>query len=243
MLEVHNLTKSYGDKEVLRGVNFTVNQGETVVIMGPSGCGKSTTIHSLNLLTRPDDGEIIFKGKRLLELSASEILKVREEIGFVFQNFNLISRLTVLENVMLPLINRDLSVEEMKSRALVSLKRVRLDKEAYSYPSNLSGGQKQRVGIARALVIEPDLILLDEPTASLDPILVREVLEVVEELAKDNNRGIVIVTHEVSFALKVADIILLMDRGRIVEEGSADTIFINPKSEVGRKYKKLIDYY
>ena len=243
MLKVCNLTKSYGKKEVLRGVNFTVEQGETVVIMGPSGCGKSTTIRCLNLLTLPDDGKIIWQGRSLLELDAAQILQIREKIGFVFQNFNLISRLTVLENVMLPLIKRDLSFTQMKDRAVTTLERVRLVDEVDSYPSNLSGGQKQRVGIARALVIEPDLILLDEPTASLDPILVREVLEVIEELVKDDDRVVVIVTHEVSFAFKVADVILLMDEGRIVEKGDVDTIFSAPKSKVGKKYKELIDYY
>ncbi|AGB42302.1 ABC-type polar amino acid transport system, ATPase component [Halobacteroides halobius DSM 5150] len=243
MLEVKNLIKSYGNEKVLRGVDFSVKKGQTVAIMGPSGCGKSTTIRCLNLLTEPDSGKVIFRGTNLLELSSSELLKLRQEIGFVFQNFNLIERLTVQENVMLPLIKLDFTLEQRVKYARAALEKVRLADQASSYPKQLSGGQKQRVGIARALVIEPSLMLLDEPTASLDPILVKEVLEVIEDATYSQKRAVVLVTHEVSFALKVADIILLLDNGQVVEIGSSESIFTNPQSEVGKKYKELLEYY
>ncbi|GAB6099453.1 amino acid ABC transporter ATP-binding protein [Halanaerocella petrolearia] len=243
MLQVTNLRKSYGQDEILQGVNFSVKQGETVAIMGPSGCGKSTTIRCLNRLTEPDSGEINFQGASLLDLSTRELLEIRQEIGFVFQNFNLIERLTVEENVMLPLFKFNLTAEERIEKASTALKRVHLAQQATSYPNQLSGGQKQRVGIARALVIEPSLMLLDEPTASLDPILVREVLEVIEELTRNQNRAVVLVTHEVSFALKVADVILLLDNGQVVEQGSPKSIFTDPQSEVGQKYQELLEYY
>jgi len=243
MLEVKGLIKRYGHKEVLKGVNFKINQGETVAIMGPSGCGKSTTIRCLNRLTEPDDGKVIFKGLSIMELPEDRLLNWRKEVGFVFQKFNLIDRLTVLENVMLPLIKSGLKAEDLKERAILSLKKVRMEEEIDSYPNELSGGQKQRIGIARALIVEPSLMLLDEPTASLDPILVKEVLEVIENLTRKKDKIVIIVTHEVSFALKVADIILLMNNGVVVERGTPEDIFENPISEVGRKYKELLDYY
>ncbi|TDX59204.1 amino acid ABC transporter ATP-binding protein [Orenia marismortui] len=243
MLEVKNLRKSYGPKEVLKGVNFKIPKGKTVAIMGPSGCGKSTTIRCLNRLTQPDAGQILFKGIPILELSEERLLDWRREVGFVFQKFNLIERLTVIENVILPLIKTGISIDKLRDKAINLLKKVRLSDEINSYPKNLSGGQKQRVGIARALVIEPSLMLLDEPTASLDPILVKEVLEVIEDLTRDKDKIVIIVTHEVSFALRIADIILLMDKGRVVEIGTPQSIFDNPKSEVGRRYKDLLDYY
>ncbi|OCL25616.1 peptide ABC transporter ATP-binding protein [Orenia metallireducens] len=243
MLEVKGLIKSYGHKEVLKGVNFKINQGDTVAIMGPSGCGKSTTIRCLNRLTEPDGGEISFKGLSIVDLPENELLNWRKEVGFVFQRFNLIERLTVLENVMLPLIKTNLKVEELQERAILSLKKVRMADEIDSYPNQLSGGQKQRIGIARALVVEPSLMLLDEPTASLDPILVKEVLEVIENLTRKKDKIVIIVTHEVSFALKVADIILLMDNGVVVERGTPENIFKNPSSEIGKRYKELLDYY
>ncbi|PRX35729.1 polar amino acid transport system ATP-binding protein [Orenia metallireducens] len=243
MLEVKGLIKRYGHKEVLKGVNFKINQGETVAIMGPSGCGKSTTIRCLNRLTEPDDGKVIFKGLSIMELPEDRLLNWRKEVGFVFQKFNLIDRLTVLENVMLPLIKSGLKAEDLKERAILSLKKVRMEDEIDSYPNELSGGQKQRIGIARALIVEPSLMLLDEPTASLDPILVKEVLEVIEDLTRKKDKIVIIVTHEVSFALKVADIILLMNNGVVVERGTPEDIFENPISEVGRRYKELLDYY
>ncbi|MGM0369024.1 MAG: amino acid ABC transporter ATP-binding protein [Bacillota bacterium] len=244
MLEVINLTKSYDSHQVLKGVNFTAQAGQTVVIMGPSGCGKSTTIRCLNRLTEPDGGKILLNGVSMLELGTERLLQLREQIGFVFQGFNLIHHLTVEENVMLPLIKKKLDRKVIKKRAKIALQQVKLLAKKDDYPSNLSGGQKQRVGIARALIIDPKLLLLDEPTASLDPILVKEVLDVIEELTTDeNNRIVIIVTHQVSFALKVADLILLLEQGVVVEEGGPEQIFYNPQSELGQKYKQLLEYY
>jgi polar amino acid transport system ATP-binding protein len=244
MLEVINLTKSYDSHQVLKGINFTAQAGQTVVIMGPSGCGKSTTIRCLNRLTEPDGGKILLNGVSMLELNTERLLQLREEIGFVFQGFNLIGHLTVEENVMLPLIKKEIARETIKKRAKIALQQVKLLAKKDDYPTNLSGGQKQRVGIARALIIDPKLLLLDEPTASLDPILVKEVLDVVEELTTDeNNRIVIIVTHQVSFALKVADLILLLEQGVVVEEGEPEQIFYNPQSELGQKYKQLLEYY
>ena len=244
MLKVINLTKSYDSRQVLRGIDFQAQPGQTVVIMGPSGCGKSTTIRCLNRLTEPDGGKILLNGISVLELNTEQLLKLREKIAFVFQNFNLVEHLTVAENVMLPLINRDLLRYEIKNRAQRVLKQVQLFDRRDDYPANLSGGQKQRVGIARALIIDPNLLLLDEPTASLDPILVKEVLDVIEALTKTKSQRIVIiVTHQVAFALKVADLIFLLDQGQVVEQGSPEEIFSQPRSELGKKYKQLLDYY
>ncbi|MBM7556981.1 amino acid ABC transporter ATP-binding protein [Halanaerobacter jeridensis] len=244
MLKVINLTKSYDSRQVLRGITFDAQAGQTVVIMGPSGCGKSTTIRCLNRLTEPDGGKILLNGISVLELNTEQLLKLREKIAFVFQNFNLIEHLTVEENVMLPLIKSDLVRQEIVTRAQQVLEQVQLAERKNDYPANLSGGQKQRVGIARALIIEPNLLLLDEPTASLDPILVKEVLDVIEDLTKtQDQRIVIIVTHQVAFALKVADLILLLDQGQIVEQGHPEEIFSQPQSQLGQKYKQLLDYY
>ncbi|AZR73952.1 peptide ABC transporter ATP-binding protein [Anoxybacter fermentans] len=242
MLKVINLKKSYGSHQVLKGINLTVNTGETVVIMGPSGCGKSTLIRCINRLTEPDSGEIIYKGIPVHQLNEKELLKLRKDIGFVFQNFNLINRLTVLQNVMLGLIKWGLKPKEAEERAIRVLEQVELKNFIHSKPAELSGGQQQRVAIARALALDPDLMLLDEPTASLDPILVGEVLKVMEELTRQKDKSLLIVTHEVAFARRVANRIVLMDQGVIVEEGSPETIFKAPKSWVGRRYKEMIEY-
>lgn len=242
MLEVRGLKKSYRELEVLKGVSFSVEPGETVVIMGPSGCGKSTTIRCINRLTEPDAGEVIFKGQNITGMRKEDLLKVREDIGFVFQNFNLIRRLNVLDNVTLGLRLKGIAPEEARSRALQALKQVGLEGKLKAYPDNLSGGEKQRVGVARALAQNPSLILMDEPTASLDPILVGEVLQVLEDLTSSRDKSLVIVTHEVAFALRVADRILLMDEGRIVESGPPHLVFRNPGSWVGEKYKEMMAY-
>lgn len=241
MLKVRELYKSYDEVQILKGVNFDVSQGETVIIMGPSGCGKSTTIRCINRLTEPDGGQIIYKGCDLLELNQSELLEARQDIGFVFQNFNLIDRLTVFDNIMLALYKQD-ELPLTKKEAVVeeSLNQVQLGDFSNRYPQDLSGGQKQRVAIARALALRPDLMLLDEPTASLDPILVSEVLEVLESITANQNRTLLIVTHELDFAYRVADRVLLMENGKIVEEGPPEQVFENPASELGKKYNNLV---
>lgn len=240
MLEIKSLHKAYGKQNALNGVNLSVGQGETVVIMGPSGCGKSTTIRCINRLTEPDSGDILVKGQSVLALDDKELRKFRQNVGFVFQQFNLIARLSVLDNVMFHLVLAGVSRNEAQERAELALARVGLKPEGHKRPAQLSGGQQQRVGIARALATNPEVMLWDEPTASLDPILVGEVLDVMEELVRTTKTTMLIVTHEVSFALKVADRIVLMDEGKIVEEGSPQHVFSNPSSEIGQKYKRLI---
>lgn len=240
MLEIKNIRKSYAKTTALDNVSLDVKQGETVVIMGPSGCGKSTLIRCINRLTEPDSGEILVHGQNILELSDTELMAFRRSVGFVFQQFHLIGRLTVLENVMFHLVLAGADRSWAEVRAAAALEKVGLGGVHNRKPDELSGGQQQRVAIARALAAGPELMLWDEPTASLDPILVWEVLEVMEELVRTSSTTMIIVTHEVSFALRVADRIVLMDKGQIVEEGPPDTVFADPISEIGIKYKKLL---
>ncbi len=242
MLTINNLHKRFGKVVAVADVSLEVKQGETVVLMGPSGCGKSTTIRTINRLVEPDGGEVIFAGRDLTAMSSEEIRAVRKRIGFVFQQFNLIGRLTAEENVMLGLVMDGMPKEAARDKALAALTKVGLESCRGQKPGELSGGQQQRVGIARALAFEPELMLWDEPTASLDPILVREVLVVMEELAKYRASTMVVVTHELPFALHVADRLVLMDKGRVVEEGVPDKVFVTPASEVGQRYKELIEY-
>lgn len=242
MLSIKNLHKQFGRVVAVDGLNLDVARGETVVIMGPSGCGKSTTIRTINRLIEPDQGQIVVGGQDITSLPDEEMRAVRKQMGFVFQHFNLIARLSALDNVMLGLVMSGVPREEAREKALTALGKVGLQDFCDQKPGELSGGQQQRVGIARALAFEPALMLWDEPTASLDPILVREVLVVMEELAKLHASTMVVVTHELSFALHVADRIVLMDKGRVVEEGKPSQVFVAPVSSVGRQYKELIEY-
>jgi polar amino acid transport system ATP-binding protein len=242
MLAIKNLTKRFGNLVAVNNLNLSVGRGETVAIMGPSGCGKSTTIRTVNRLIEPDSGEILFAGLDMLSLSAENLKKMRKRIGFVFQHFNLIGRLSAEENVMLGLVMSGIPREIAQTKALEALRKVGMESHAGHKPAQMSGGQQQRVGIARALAFEPELMLWDEPTASLDPILVREVLVVMEELAKYRASAMLVVTHEIAFALHVADRIVLMDKGSIVEEGLPSDVFVNPLSPIGRQYKELIEY-
>lgn len=242
MLAIQNLYKQFGSLVAVNEFNLSVKTGEIVVLMGPSGCGKSTAIRTINRLVEPDHGSIVLNGSDILAMEADELREVRKHIGFVFQHFNLIGRLSALENVMLGLVMSGMKWEEAENKATESLTKVGLDNHLHHKPDQLSGGQQQRVGIARALAYEPELMLWDEPTASLDPILVREVLVVMEELARYRASTMIVVTHELPFALRVADRIVLMDKGNIVEEGKPSQVFVNPASEIGRKYKELIEY-
>lgn len=242
MLAIKNLYKHFGSVVAVDGANLTVGRGETVALMGPSGCGKSTTIRTINRLIEADGGSVIFDGIDMTKLNADELRNVRKRIGFVFQHFNLVNRLTAVENVMLGLVMGGMDKEQAHDKAIDSLYKVGLETCHDHKPSEMSGGQQQRVGIARALAFEPELMLWDEPTASLDPILVREVLVVMEELAKYRQSAMLVVTHEIAFALHVADRIALMDKGKIVEEGRPSQVFVNPQSEVGQRYKELIEY-
>lgn len=242
MLKISGLEKSYGSVKVLQGINLEVKAGEIVALMGPSGCGKSTTIRCINRLTEPDQGKIDFCGSNVLDFNQQKLKKVRQEIGFVFQHFNLIERLTVEENVQFGLVMGGMAKELAVQRARQVLEKVDLLEYLRAYPSSLSGGQQQRVGIARALALNPKLLLLDEPTAALDPILVREVLWVIEELARQDRTTMIIVTHELFFALRIAHRIVLMDEGKIVETGKPEEIFRSPQSLIGQKYKELLEY-
>lgn len=242
MLNVAGLKKSFGKVKAVDGLNFQAGKGETVVLMGPSGCGKSTTIRMINRLIEPDAGTILFDDIEINKLSADQLRTMRKKIGYVFQHFNLIMRLTAIENVMLGLVMAKMAKDMAREKAKIALTRVGLEKYLDYRPNELSGGQQQRVAIARALAFEPELMLWDEPTASLDPILVQEVLVIMEELAKHRLSTMVVVTHELAFALNVADKIILMDKGKIVESGSGDRIFLNPSSAIGKKYKELIEY-
>lgn len=242
MLTIENLYKRFGNVVAVDNLSLHVKQGETVVLMGPSGCGKSTTIRTINRLINPDSGLISFAGTEMTGLSVDQLKNIRKRIGFVFQQFNLIGRLTAVENVMLGLVMDGMPKEAAYDKAMEALGKVGLEDRPDHKPSEMSGGQQQRVGIARALAFEPELMLWDEPTASLDPILVREVLVIMEELAKYRASTMLVVTHEISFAIHVADRIVLMDKGNIVEEGLPETVFGQPKSHIGRQYKELIEY-
>lgn len=242
MLDIQNIYKQFGSLVAVNEFNLKVKTGEIVVLMGPSGCGKSTAIRTINRLVEPDHGSIVLNGSDILAMEADELREVRKHIGFVFQHFNLIGRLNALENVMLGLVMSGMKWDMAENKATESLTKVGLDNHLHHKPDQLSGGQQQRVGIARALAYEPELMLWDEPTASLDPILVREVLVVMEELARYRASTMIVVTHELPFALRVADRIVLMDNGNIVEEGKPSQVFVNPTSEIGRKYKELIEY-
>lgn len=242
MLAIKDLYKQFGNLKAINGLELSVSRGETVALMGPSGCGKSTTIRTINRLVEPDQGSILFDGVDILKLSPDELRNIRKKIGFVFQHFNLVDRLTAVENVMLGLVMSGMTKDEAYAKALDALCKVGLENYQGHKPSEMSGGQQQRVGIARALAFSPDLMLWDEPTASLDPILVREVLVVMEELAKHRQSAMLVVTHEIAFALRVADRIVLMDKGKIVEEGKPSEVFVKPQSEIGKQYKELIEY-
>ncbi|SDD81722.1 amino acid ABC transporter ATP-binding protein [Sporomusa acidovorans] len=242
MLSIRNLYKHFGNLIAVNNLSLTVDPGETVVIMGPSGCGKSTTIRTINRLIEPDSGSVIFDGVDITNLGEDELRSMRKRIGYVFQHFNLINRLSAVENIMLGLVMSGQSKEEAYDKAMAAMTKVGLEHLQDQKPGELSGGQQQRVGIARALAFEPELMLWDEPTASLDPMLVREVLVVMEELAKYRAATMVVVTHEIAFALHVADRIVLMEKGTIVESGIPNQVFVNPASHVGRQYKELIEY-
>lgn len=240
LLKIKGLTKKYQKRRVLKGINLNIFSGETIIIMGPSGCGKSTLVRCINRLTEPDDGHIIFGGIEVTGLSLSQLAAMRRRIGFVFQQFNLIRRLNVLQNVSFALRIYGKPKDEAEAKAIKALSRVGLKDRAFNLPTELSGGEQQRVGIARALALEPQLMLWDEPTAALDPILVSEVIEIMEELVRRKDTTMLVVTHEVGFASRAADRIIFMDQGEIVEEGEPAAVLSAPKSEIGEKYKKLL---
>ena len=230
MIDVKNLSKSFGDLEVLKGVSQHISKGERVVLIGPSGSGKSTFLRCLNLLETPTGGEIIFEGQSITD-DKCDINKIRQKMGMVFQHFNLFPNMTILKNITLAPVRTGLmNREQAEKEARELLKRVGLEDKADSYPAQLSGGQKQRIAIVRALCMKPEVMLFDEPTSALDPEMVGEVLDVMKELAK-SGMTMVCVTHEMGFAREVADRVLFMDGGKIVEEGTPQEIFGNPKEQ------------
>lgn len=226
MIEINNLKKSFGDNEVLKGINAKIGDSEVVCIIGPSGSGKSTMLRCINMLEEPTGGEIIIDGEKVSE---SNINEVRTKMGMVFQGFNLFPNMTVLQNITCAPINvKGISKDEAEAKARELLSKVKLPEKADVYPKSLSGGQQQRVAIARALAMEPEIMLFDEPTSALDPEMVGEVLDVMKELAKEG-MAMAVVTHEMGFAKEVSDRILFMDGGYIVEEGKPEEVLSNPK--------------
>lgn len=229
MIRVSNLHKSFGKNDVLKGIDEHIKKGEVVVVIGPSGSGKSTFLRCLNLLEEPTSGKIIFEDNDITDKKV-DINKIREKMGMVFQQFNLFPHKTVLENLTIaPIKVKGISKAQAEKKAMELLDRVGLSNKAKAYPSSLSGGQKQRIAIARALAMEPDVMLFDEPTSALDPEMVGEVLSVMKDLAKDG-MTMVVVTHEMGFAREVGDRILFMDAGNIVEQGTPEEIFSHPKN-------------
>ena len=230
VLSLRGLKKSFGSREILKGISFDVHKGDVVTIIGPSGSGKSTLIRCVNFLETPTAGEVLYQGKPVRE-AFHKLPLYRTKVGMVFQQFNLFNNLTVLENITISLTKvKKQSEEESKEKALKLLKRVGLEDKANAYPSQLSGGQKQRIAIVRALAMEPDVLLFDEPTSALDPEMVGEVLDLMRDLAKDG-MTMVVVTHEMGFAREVADRVVFMSEGAIIEEGSPADLFDHPQSE------------
>ena len=229
MIDIKGLYKAFGDNEVLKGIDLSIKEKEVVVIIGPSGSGKSTLLRCMNYLEEPTAGDITVDGIQLN--SESNINKVREEVGMVFQRFNLFPHMTVLENIVLaPVKVRGVSKQEAVQTAKALLDRVGLADKADAYPEQLSGGQQQRVAIARALAMKPKVMLFDEPTSALDPEMVNEVLDVMKALAKEG-MTMVVVTHEMGFAREVGDRVLFVDEGRIIEQGDPEAVFEHPQEE------------
>jgi len=229
MLDIQDLHKSFGDNHVLKGISTTINQGEVVVVIGPSGSGKSTFLRCLNLLEVPTKGRIIFEGTDITD-PKNDIYTMREKMGMVFQNFNLFPNLSVLDNITLsPTKVKKMAKKQAETLAKQLLQDVGLPDKADAFPQSLSGGQMQRIAIARALAMEPDVMLFDEPTSALDPEMVGEVLGVMQRLAQQG-MTMVIVTHEMGFAKEVADRVLFMDQGVIMEEGTPAEIFDTPQN-------------
>jgi ABC-type polar amino acid transport system ATPase subunit len=235
MITCKNVIKTFGDLEVLKGVDLHVSPGEVVVIIGPSGSGKSTFLRCMNHLESVDGGSITINGK-MVENKETALNKLRQDIGMVFQQFNLFPHMTVWQNIIeAPILLKKMTKAEAKEKGIQLLKKVGLEAKADEYPNRLSGGQKQRVAIARALAMEPTIMLFDEPTSALDPELVGEVLSVMKQLAKEG-MTMVVVTHEMGFAKEVADRVIFMDGGHIIEQGIPEDIFVHPKHDRTKEF-------
>ncbi len=230
IISINGLHKYFGDNEVLKGIDLDIQQGEVVVIIGPSGSGKSTFLRTMNLLEVPTKGNVTFEGVDITDKS-NDIFKMREKMGMVFQQFNLFPNMTVLENITLsPIKTKGMTKADAEKKAMDLLAKVGLPDKATAYPQSLSGGQQQRIAIARGLAMDPDVLLFDEPTSALDPEMVGEVLSVMQDLAK-SGMTMVIVTHEMGFAREVADRVIFMDGGVIVEDGTPEDVFEHTREE------------
>ncbi|MDR1460926.1 MAG: amino acid ABC transporter ATP-binding protein [Campylobacteraceae bacterium] len=241
MLRIDHLYKKFDSTEILHDINLKIDKGEVLVVVGPSGCGKSTLLRCINGLEDIQGGDIVFDGKKISGKNTKWNL-VRQQIGMVFQSYDLFPHMNILNNILLgPLKVQRQNKKEAKDRAISLLKRVELEEKKDAYPRQLSGGQKQRVAIVRALCMNPKIMLFDEVTASLDPEMVREVLDCLLELAKDG-MTMIIVTHEMAFAKAVADRVIFMDNGKIVEENLPKSFFDNPKSERAKRFLSRFDF-
>lgn len=228
MIKIENLYKSYNELNVLKGISTEVNKGDIIAIIGPSGSGKSTFLRCINRLEEPTSGNIYIDGQNIMSDSV-DINKIRQNVGMVFQHFNLFPHKTVLENLTLaPMKLKNMSAKEAEKKAYFLLEKVGLKDKAMVYPNQLSGGQKQRIAIARALAMDPEVMLFDEPTSALDPEMIKEVLDVMRDLAKEG-MTMLIVTHELGFAKNVANRIFFMDQGIILEDSKPEDLFNNPK--------------
>ncbi len=249
ILRVEELTKAYGENVILKDVSFSVKEGEVIVILGPSGCGKSTLLRCLNGLEEIQGGSVTYRGSRVNgaadrkdRKSAEDLSLIRQKLGMVFQSYELFPHKTILQNVMLaPVKVQKREKAEVREEALSLLRRVGLEEKADAYPRQLSGGQRQRVAIVRALAMHPEVMLFDEVTAALDPEMIREVLDVLLQLA-EQGRTMVIVTHEMAFARAVADRVIFMDQGGIVEEGTGSGFFLAPKTERAKRFLETFTY-
>lgn len=241
LLEIRNLTKRYGENTVLRDLSFTVRRGEVIVVLGPSGCGKSTLLRCINALEPIQGGEILLGGE-VIDRSPAGLPALRRRIGMVFQSYELFPHMTVMENILLaPCKVLGTKKEDAKAEAEALLRRVGLWEKRDSYPRELSGGQKQRVAIVRALCMHPEILLFDEVTAALDPEMVREVLDVVLDLAREG-KTMIIVTHEMQFARAIADRVLFLEDGKIAEEAAPEEFFTAPKTERAKKFLKTFEF-
>lgn len=239
MIKINKLYKSFGEHEVLKGIDLNIQQGEVVAIIGPSGSGKSTLLRCMNLLEQPTKGQVIFEGKDLTEKS-TKVDQLRQDMGMVFQNFNLFPHKKVIDNIILaPSLLKKGHKQALNDQALTLLDRVGLKDRADAYPNQLSGGQKQRVAIARALAMNPKVMLFDEPTSALDPEVVGEVLTVMKDLAKEG-MTMVVVTHEMEFAKNVSDRVIFMADGNVVEEGKPEAIFEHPQHQRTQSFLKRV---
>ena len=241
LLTINNVVKRFDDTTILDGISFSVKKSEVIVIVGPSGCGKSTLLRCINALEPIQEGSITLDGD-VIERNSKTLPLLRQRIGMVFQSYDLFPHLTVLDNILLaPCKVQRRDKEEVKQEAMSLLERVGLKEKAKSYPRELSGGQKQRVAIVRALCMHPEILLFDEVTAALDPEMVREVLDVMLDLAKQG-RTMLIVTHEMQFARAIADRIIFLDNGKIVEEATPDEFFDNPKTERAKQFLNTFEF-